>query len=116
MICDDGRISDDHDQVIQKIICASNKCNNGTVRCPVQYRLLHCKLRDIWWLQELESWWKGPKGIDAPPLHNNIFPDAVDKNPAMHSKYKEIINSMYDEDPRRPKQLIYPHYHFNNFF
>ena len=63
VICKDDVLSGEHFAERKKIVCASVKCNDAKKRivCPVQYRLLHCKLKDIWWLQGLEEWWRGPK-------------------------------------------------------
>ena len=104
IICE--KTSDDHESERLKITYASSKCNDDSLKCPIQYRLIHCKLLNVWWLQELESWWRGPGGTDPLPVHNNMHPEAIDKMPAMHTKYKDMLNSMYDEDPRRPKQLV----------
>ena len=97
---------EEHNSVKQKITCGSAKCNIGTAKCPVQYRLIHCQLNNVWWLQELESWWRGPDGTSEPPVHLNINPDAVDRAHSMHTKCKNLLNDLYEEDPRRPKLLV----------
>ena len=74
LICKDDEFCEEHFSERKKIICASVKCNDPKQKivCPVQYRLLHCKLKDLWWLQELEEWWRGPKGTDKRMAHTNI--------------------------------------------
>ena len=96
----------EHESTVQRITCASAKCNSITEKCPVQYRIIHCNHTGVWWLQELEVWWKGPDGLDSHPVHNDIRPDAVDRTPIMHSQYKKTLNLLYSEDPRRPKHLV----------
>ena len=48
IICE--KTSDDHESERLKITCASSKCNDDSLKCPVQYRLIHCKLLNVWWL------------------------------------------------------------------
>ena len=96
----------EHESEQLKISCGSAKCNNQTVKCPVQYRVIHCKLIDVWWLQELEPWWRGWDGTNEPQVHLNNNPNVVDRNPSMHTKYKKILNLLNDEDARRTKLLI----------
>ena len=90
----------------KRLVCASVKCNTKTVKCPVQYRILHCYSTNIWWIQELEEWWLGPKGLDQPPIHLNTNPTGVDKTPAMHSAYKSTLEDLYTQDARAPKSLV----------
>ena len=96
-----------HQVETKKLTCASVKCNSVTNKCLVQYRLLHCKSRDIWWVRQLEEWWKGPDGTSEPAIHLNTNPTGIDNNPTMHSGYKNLLNTMYSEDPRAPKTLVH---------
>ena len=91
----------------KKNICASVKCNSLENKYPVQYRILHCRLNNIWWLQQLEDWWRGPKGIDlAANIHLNIYPKGVDNKPIMHTNYKKQLESLYNKDARAPKTFV----------